>query len=148
MIPNSNKIHEIFLDCLPKEHGGPDDPKPCIFVEGLQQVFAFDPQKIEMHLTEIKEMLDDLDPEFHEENGGGMSFLKMPFTKDDKQWGEQFSARELMELSIAMGYMQYLMPREFWAALPGGVPYVVILKDRKEKEAMSFKEYQRRKNNG
>lgn len=31
-----------------------------------------------------------------------------------------------MALGLATGYMEYMLPREVWIALPGSVPYVII----------------------
>jgi hypothetical protein len=32
----------------------------------------------------------------------------------------------LFQLGLAAGYVKPLLPREMWAAFPGGVPYYVV----------------------
>lgn len=127
----ASEVSRIFIDCLFPENYMelPMDTK-CIMVEGITRTFGFKADKIEEHVSEIKALLDELQPEFHEEIGGGYTFMSMPFDKNGTQWGEQINAQELMVLGIAAGWAKYLMPRPLWVAFPGGVPYIMIPKDR------------------
>ena len=126
---SANRVREIFMDSLlPTDHT--DDTK-CISVYAVTSIFGLDPEKIENHRDEIRALMEELPNEFWDEPIGqnGYSFLKLPFTKDGEQWGEQQNAQELMFLGLASGYMQYLFSMDFWKALPGSVPYVTIHKE-------------------
>lgn len=128
MILDAKNVRTIFTDCLcPGNYKElPSDTK-CIKVEGIVTNFVLMADKVENHAQEIKEMLDQLQPEFNIDGGGGYTFLNMPFDRFGKQWGEQLNAQELMVLGIASGWASYLIPkRDMWRAFPGGVPYVVV----------------------
>jgi hypothetical protein len=34
---------------------------------------------------------------------------------------------QLVQLGIAVGKIRYLLPRDMWDALPGGMPYFVVV---------------------
>lgn len=132
----SKAVMDIFMDCLFKEQ--PAIGTKYIPSRGISVNVGFDPEKIESHKDEIINLLKFLPTEFFETDqeqiithkkceGGGWSLLKAPFTKYDTQWGEQIDADRLFMLGMAIGKVKYLMPREFWSALPGGVPYYIIL---------------------
>lgn len=113
-------VDEIVKDCLNGVEEG------AVIVEGLVRSFGFNPERIKAHREEIRAALNEMKPEFHIKTGGGYSFLALPFTKDDEQWGEQVSAEALLCLGIAAGMVKILLPRALWSALPGGVPYLSI----------------------
>ena len=53
--------------------------------------------------------------------------MNLCYDKYDRQWtGMQRSMEALMVLGIAIGKIEYMLPREAWPDLPGGVPYIVI----------------------
>lgn len=130
MTLDANLVSSIFQDCLFKEH--PSVGTNFIKVEGITTNIGFNPVKIEKHSEEIKDLLNELHSEFKESEGGGWSFLQMCVDKNDNQWGDHPNMQELMLLGIASGYMNYLLPRQMWSVLPGGVPYLVIYDERKE----------------
>jgi hypothetical protein len=41
---------------------------------------------------------------------------------------------KLFTLGFASGYAENLLPRELWPTLPGGMPYIVVLNERKTVE--------------
>jgi len=45
---------------------------------------------------------------------------------------------QLMLLGLAAGWLKYQLPRKLWTALAGGVPYVVIVKDRIKVEEIEY----------
>ena len=48
-------------------------------------------------------------------------------TKDGAQWtGFQLRMEQLMVMAIGLDIMAYLMPKEMWKVLPGGVPYIIV----------------------
>lgn len=132
-------VRDIFLDCLVGENA-PDTAK-VVAVEGITTKVVFSVEKVESHSDTIKALLDELPDTFFVGNGGGYSFMFMPMDKHRNQWGEQINAQELMLLGIASGYMHYLLPKEVWPALPGGVPYVVVFDEPEPPQSVTFKEY-------
>jgi hypothetical protein len=108
--------------------------KDLIDVDGIVSItgmlpgihFAFDKKLLAMHEADIASLLDQLPVEFKKSGGGGWSFLNACMDKDDHQWGEQSNVEQLVALGIAIGKARYMLPREMWLALPGGVPYFVI----------------------
>lgn len=79
------------------------------------------------HQAEINRMLDDLPAEFHAGEGGGWSFLNLCNDRSGQQWtGFHAVMEHLVLLGIAVGRVSYLLPREIWDSLPGGMPYIVI----------------------
>jgi hypothetical protein len=55
-----------------------------------------------------------------------MSFLNACVDKHGNHWGEHPSVEQLLVLGVAIGKIEYCLPREYWRALPGGVPYFMI----------------------
>ena len=72
-------------------------------------------------------MLSHLPTGFHKSGGGGWSFLQACQDDNDVQWtGEHRTMDMLFALGQALGYVALALPREMWAALPGGMPYFVV----------------------
>lgn len=120
----AEKVREIFTDCLytEAELNGNNKPNYSIYAEGI----IFNPQKIKKYKKTISLFLDELPKEFKKTEGGGWSLVKMPFDKNEHQWGEQSDAQQLLLLGLATGKAKYLFPRELCIILPGSVPYIVI----------------------
>lgn len=131
---NSKVVMDIFMDCMFRET--PQPGTKFIGIEGIHDKIGFDPEKISLHKEEILDMLKYLPNDFNEDSGEGQSLLKAPFTKDDIQWGEQIDADRLMMLGMAIGKVKYLLPRNLWFILPGGVPYYCITKEINEPKFM------------
>ena len=120
---NSETVREIFLDCLFKENENRDN---AIMAAGITFSVGFNPIRLNKHKEDIVQLLDNLKDEFKQDLGGGYSFLEACFDKDGNHWGEHRNAEELFLLGIAIDKVEYLLPRELWMTLPGGVPYLVI----------------------
>ena len=88
--------------------------------------YGFHPDRLETHKTEIAELLAELPDNFQAEIGGGWSFLNACMTKDDKQWGEHRDIECLVALGIATDQAKWMMPRDMWSILPGGMPYFSV----------------------
>ena len=72
-------------------------------------------------------MIDCLPDAFKTTGGGGWSFMNMCVDKEDVQWTDfHQTIDELVCLGLSIEKLSYLMPREFWKVLPGGMPYLVI----------------------
>lgn len=126
-------LHNVMEDCLyrPTEISGAAEnenavPAGAVCAEGVLHNFCFHPQRLESHRQDVKSMLSNMEDAFMVEKGGGMSLIRMPFTKDGKQFGEQIDAECLYVLGNALGYCKFCLPREMWDILPGGMPYVQI----------------------
>ena len=128
----AKNVHDIFMNCLFK-----DTPKAgtkYLPAEGLTTNVGFNTDKINKYANDIKSLLNELPETFRENVGGGWSFLEAYLDKDGNHWGEHTHIQELLLLGIASGYAKYLLPRELWTVLPGGVPYFVVLDDRQTVE--------------
>lgn len=111
----AERVETLFLQCM--RANGKD-------VAGIVTRTTLDTAG---HEAEIAAMLADLPDEFQSSSGGGWSFLNACHTKAGVQWTDLHSTMEkLFMLGIASGQAQYLMPRELWSALPGGMPYIVV----------------------
>jgi hypothetical protein len=112
---NPNRVTEIFKQSL-SESG--------TIVEGITANFGLDVVGKE---DEIGDMLDELPAEFQASGGGGWTFLNACNDKDGNQWtGMHAVMEQLFCLGIAAGKARWTIPRDMWATLPGGMPYVSI----------------------
>jgi hypothetical protein len=120
------EVHRIFIDCLFRDTEIVDGKVPdgAILVDGITGRFGLNPERVKQHDSEIQASLSGLPKEFYASGGGGMSFLNLCLDADGNQWGEHPDMQELCILAIASGKGQWCLPREMWAVLPGGMPYV------------------------
>lgn len=126
-ILNTERVEKTFMHCLLKD----DEPKETYLpAPGITTNVGFHPGRIAEKRDDIVAMLAELPTEFKEEaagGGGGWSFLNACNDKDGDQWTSFHRTMEqLFQLGIAAGVASYLMPREMWAAMPGGMPYIVV----------------------
>jgi hypothetical protein len=122
---NVDNVNEIFEDCLFQDG---EDTTGYISAEGIFSTFGFHPDRLESHRQDIEEMLAQLPDSFQEASGGGMTFLNACLDKAGNQWGDHIHMEQLFCLGIGIGKVKYLMPRDMWDVLPGGMPYCVVLK--------------------
>ena len=113
-------VHAAFMDSLFKD-GEPTEPR--IVVEGMVTTFGFHPERLGSHREIVLECLRELHPNFKRSSGGGWSTLQMAMTKDGHQWGEHRNVEQLATLAIGLGLGAWLLPRDMWPILPGGMPY-------------------------
>ncbi len=129
------RIDDIIRECLFNndeiEAGKPKDGLPMVVGKGLMGNFGFHSERLEARREEISQMLDLLPDHFHQNKGGGWSFLNMCMDKNDHHWGEHRDMDHLICLGTALGLMQVLNlpPREI---CPGKVPYILIVDQKKE----------------
>lgn len=124
-MPDSARVTEILMDCLFRE----DEPmEPRVEAEGVINRFGFHPERLESHREEIGKMLAELPVDFQKNIGGGGSFLNACMDRNGEQWtGFHKVMDQLFVLGIATGQAKYVLPREMWSALPGGMPYIVVI---------------------
>jgi len=123
----ADAVYAITLDSLfnDDELIGDEPPPGAVKVEGIvAHLFAFHPQRLASHREEIAALCRLMPDNFHQRSAGGWSFLNLCETKDGEQWGQHRDCEMLVALAIGTGQGGYCLPREFWADLPGGVPYV------------------------
>lgn len=131
------RVIEILRDCLYKDDEIGDDitsvedlPEGTVVVEGILNPFGFEPTRLESHRDEVTTMLQGLPTEFRTSangGGGGWSFLNACDDRNGFQWtGLHRTMDALFVLGIGLGLAEWLMPRDMWDALPGGMPYVVV----------------------
>ena len=116
----SELTQTTFMDCLFKEG---EDTTNHVKVEGITSMFGLHPQRLEEKRELVTALLAELPEEFKE----GYTLLNFCTTKDGEQWtGEHRVCEQLIVMAIGLNLMEYCMPREMWAVLPGGVPYIMI----------------------
>ena len=121
---NAELVHTTFIECLFQDEESTENYK---VGEGIQLKVGFNPEQLKDKETLIEELLKDLPLEFQKDSGGGMSFLNMCNDKNGNQWtGLHQEMDELVALGTATGKLSFLMPREMWNMLPGGMPYLVV----------------------
>ena len=113
--------------CLPDGSTKKDiDPEKHAVVEGVGLTFAFDRKALEEQREAYRAFLLEFVPSAFwvgdQDDGGGYSFVGLPFDRDERQWGEQPDADFLVAIAIGMKIGAYCLGREFWGVLPGGRP--------------------------
>lgn len=119
----SEAVSDIMKNCLSEVEC--DDASVKV-VQGIVYSYAFKKSALLANAAKITDLLKQLPTGFMASQGGGMSFIYAAMDKDDNQWGEQCNAEQLMCLGLAIDKVGYCLPREFWSALPGGVPYFYV----------------------
>jgi hypothetical protein len=120
----SENVEKVFTDCLFKDDENTDNH---VVGEGVMSKFGFHPDRLESHKEDLSLMLKCLPASFQAENGGGMSFLNACNDKDGKQWTGMHNIMEMLfAMGVALGLAKYLMPRDMWGMMPGGMPYIAI----------------------
>jgi hypothetical protein len=117
-------VTDIFSKCLFREG---EDVSNVVLVDGITVNVGFHPDRLNQNRTQIIELLNELPKQFKKNGGGGWSFLQAFQDKDGRHWGGHKNMQELILLGIAIGKVEFLLPREMWSKLPGRMPYIVIL---------------------
>lgn len=127
---STEAVETIFRSCLADD----DDPSEGTLtdvIDGIVFQVRFVRKRIEEHAAEIGALLLELPDTFRRSGGGGMSFLNACDDRHGVQWASfHQTMSQLFCLGQACGYVKYLLPREMWSALPGGMPYIVIDDDQ------------------
>lgn len=119
----AQNVSEIFMNCLFKEG---ENTENHIVAEGVMTKVGFHPERLKEATPKIEAMVNELPDEFKPNGGGGMSFLNACMDKNGNHWAEHSTIDQLVCLGVASGKLKYLMPREMWSILPGGMPYLVV----------------------
>ena len=122
----SENVEKIFFDCLFKDGENTDKATQ---VEGITNNFGFNPESLRSHANDILSMLHELPDTFMQDKGGGWTFLNACNDSKGEQWtGMHQIMEQLFVLGLAIEKVKCLLPRNIWPALPGGMPYYVVLK--------------------
>jgi len=125
MILTAENVENVFKECLFIDG---EDTSSKLVAEGIKTNVGFHPERLERHREDIANMLSELPKEFQQDGGGGMSFLNACMNADGEQWtGIHSTMEKLFLLGLALGKVKNLMPRAIWCALPGGMPYYVVV---------------------
>ena len=120
----ADNVETVFMDCL-FDKG--EDTSNAVIADGVLSKLGFNPNRLEKHKIEIKELLSNLPDSFKTSGGGGMSFLNACVDKNGEQWGEHRNIEQLLVLGVATKQAKVLLPREHWNNLPGGMPYFCVI---------------------
>lgn len=101
-------------------------PQDAVLVEGVTRTFGFHPGRLAEIKPDVDALLAELPEQFQGGKGGGWSFLNACMDRNDHQWGEHQDIEALVCLGIGAGSAAFLMPRDMWDVLPGGMPYFVV----------------------
>lgn len=135
-------VELLFKECLFTEGEAVNDAV-CIPVNGIMVNVGFHPGRIEERVERIEALLAELDPTFLDivaGGKGGWSFLQLCNDRHDRLWGQHPDCERLMMLGLGIGKVSYLMPRDMWSALPGGMPYIVVNAERVAVKTMTIGE--------
>lgn len=119
----ADNVRIVFENCLYNEG---EDTTGHIPVEAVINKFGLNPARVESNKCRIGTLLDQLPDDFKVSGGGGMSFLQACLTQKGDQWGEHVNIEQLLVLGIAAGYAKFLLSRNMWDILPGGMPYFAV----------------------
>ena len=121
----SESVQTLMRLCLAEKSENPD----VHIINGITRKFAFNPKVIEENADQIENLVKELPDPFMMSKGGGWSFLQACQDKHGNQWtGSHAVMEELFCLGMAAGKVKCVFEdRELWTALPGGMPYYVVL---------------------
>lgn len=116
-------VRDLLVACM----GTQDDLR----VDGIAGYFLFNREKLRENREAIIDLLYELPAPFQVAHGGGWSFLQAYEDRHGNHWAEHSTMDALFCLGQGIDMVEYVLPREMWSALPGGMPYLCI-KDRHE----------------
>ncbi len=122
----AKNVYELLKECsLPHPVPAEDE------IKTVGHLLHFSRAKLEESRATIDELLAQLPAAFRAvgygpDAGGGWSFLNAPVRADGVHWGEQRAVDLLLGLGLAIGSVEWGLPRHLWHYLPGGMPYFQI----------------------
>lgn len=122
----AQNIHDAFISCLFVEG---EDTTNAIIVDTIPGKVGFHPERLELSRQVVIDVIREMPMNFRPKKKGGSdgwSFLNLCMTKDGDHWAEQPTINEFIALAFALKLGKFLLPREFWMMLPGGMPYLVL----------------------
>ena len=117
----STQVRDIVSYCLAEEPGS----KGAIEIDGIMHKYIFDKGRVDKSKIKIIDLINMMPKEFHEDGGGGWTFLYLHEDKNGNHWGEHRNMEELVCLGISAGVAR-ISPRYMWRMYPGNMPYVIF----------------------
>jgi hypothetical protein len=131
-------VEEAFKDCLYDTKEEAEADPNAVQVEGIVFNAVLNPLKLEEWQERIVKMLMELPDNYRQSGGGGWSFLNACDDRHGNQWtGLHQTMSMLFILGEGIGKVKSVLPRDMWSALPGGMPYYVILDKQPEPVSQS-----------
>jgi hypothetical protein len=130
---DSDRINEIFIDCLFKKDELDEQGKPkatFVSARGVTVNVGFHRERLYSYEKEIIEFLEDLPNEFKKSSGNdGYSFLYANKDKHGKEWTDLHERMDqLFMLGMAIEKVEFC-DKWLWILLPEGLPLVTFLDD-------------------
>lgn len=109
-------VEDLFKKCM----------GPGRVFHGMYTEYTLNPFTVKIQWDNIQSLLDELPEDFKD----GQSITRGMRDKEGKQWtGSHKVVELLMILGFAVDRVQYCIDREYWSALPNGLP-MYFVKDR------------------
>lgn len=123
----SKRIGEIFLECIAKEGDNPDEYIHTESVVRSIRDTTFHKGRLNNHQEEICALLAELACDFQMDEHASISFEFAKANRYGEFWTDKNTpVDQLFQLAIAVGKAHYLLPRDKWNLLPGGMPVYVL----------------------
>lgn len=114
----ASSVEELFKEALCNEGEG----------SVIQGVVMSARMQIEGMEARIADLLNQLPAQFQQKLGGGWSFMCACNDSDGVMWtGDHQMIDKLVMLGLASKQVEFLLERQSWPVLPGGMPYFQIL---------------------
>lgn len=125
MLELSERVQEIYSKVVCDNRPECLDTSECQVFEGILGDVVVNIPLVMQYQDEISEYLEQMHPNFKE----GWTFLSFCVLSDgDTLWTDsQYIMSQLVLLGLAIQRIEYCIPKKFWDALPGGMPYLRIL---------------------
>lgn len=118
----TDAVDAVVKRCL---YGDERPTEGAVIVEGIVTSYGFDRNRLAESVPEIERLIGELPDAFLMSGGGGWTFLNLCQDRHDRQWtGSQATMEAFCCVAIAAKRAAWLLPREMWGLLPGGMPYV------------------------
>lgn len=120
----ADRVRSVYERCYRAEG---TRPTKNVTVEGPLLRHTFSIRMLHIHRENVIRMLLSIRSEFRTDERGGGSMLMINQRGDNTLWTTDVSdVEKFIALGLASGLMNYCAPRETWAKLPGGAPYIRV----------------------
>lgn len=118
-------VREVFFASMYDNESTDEEKKRHFPIKGVRLHIGFHPDRLKRSTDRINDLIDCLPAEFFE--GAGDSFLQACVDRSGTQWGEHENIDQLLCLGLAIHRIHFLIPRELWSGLPGGMPFFKVM---------------------
>jgi len=123
-----DNVRDVTRQCLHHDEvEGGRPPAGAVFAQGVVATLCLHSERLEAQRANVASMLQQLPDAFHRGKGGGTTFTQMGVDRRGQTWTTDHEAMEhLLLLGTGLGLAGYVLPRQAWALLPAGLPYVWV----------------------